>query len=225
MKGFASLAGAAVVLTAFSAQTFAADLPQPADPGPAYTVSPDTISGFDWTGPYAGAQLGWGWGSFTTRSTPTGKFDNDANGVLGGFYGGYNFMVTPNILAGLEGTFDFTNLNDRTSAGGINYKTGSDWNSTVRGRLGYAFDTFLIYGTGGLAIADLDVNASGNKDSTTAIGWTLGAGVETALSEHVTMRLDYAYENFGKESFNLGGTTYKTDLDNNVVRAGVAYKF
>lgn len=225
MKGFASLAAAFAVLTAFSAQAFAADLPQPTDPAPTYPVSPDTMSGFDWTGPYVGGQLGWGWGTFTTRSTPTGKFENNASGVLGGLYTGYNFMLTPNILTGIEGTFDFTNLEDSSTVGGVNVKTGSDWNSTIRGRLGYAFDTFLIYGTGGLALADLDVNANGAKDSTTAFGWTLGAGVETALSKHVTMRLDYAYENFGKESFNLGGTTYKTDLDNNVVRAGVAYKF
>ena len=225
MKGFASLAAAAAVLTAFSAQTFAADLPQPADPVPSYPVTPDTMSGFDWTGPYVGASLGWGWGNFTTRSTPTGKFENDANGILGGLYGGYNFMFTPNILTGVEGTFDFTNLDDSSTVGGVNVKTGSDWNSTIRGRLGYAFDNFLIYGTGGLALADLDVKAGGAKDSTVALGWTLGAGVESAVSKNVTVRLDYAYENFGQEKFNLGGTTYKTDLDNNVVRAGIAYKF
>jgi len=225
MKGFASLAAALAVLTASSAQTFAADLPQPTDPVSSYPVSPDTMSGFDWTGPYAGASLGWGWGTFTTRSTPTGKFENDADGVLGGVYGGYNFMLTPNIVTGIDGTFDFTGLEKSSTVGGVNVKTGSDWNSTIRGRLGYAFDNFLIYGTGGLALADLDVNANGAKDSAVSFGWTLGAGVESALSENVTVRLDYAYQDLGKEKFNLGGTTYKTDLDSSVVRAGVAYKF
>lgn len=225
MKGFASLAATAVALTAFSAQAFAADLPQPVDPAPSYSLSPETVSGFNWTGPYAGASLGWGWGTFTTRSTPTGKFENNANGVLGGVFTGYNFMLTPDILAGVEGDFTFSNLNDSSVVGGVNVKTSSDWNSNLRGRLGYAFDNFLVYGTGGLALADLEVSANGIKDSTVALGWTLGAGIESAITDNVTVRLDYAYQDFGREKFNLGGALYRTDLDNNLVRAGIAYKF
>lgn len=225
MKGLAPIAATAVALVAFSAQSFAADLPQPVDPVPSATLTPDLVPGFDWTGPYAGATLGWGFGTFSTNSIPTGKFDNNANGVIGGLYSGFNFMLSPNILAGIEGDFTLSSLEDRTVVGGVNYKTSSDWNSNVRGRLGYAFDNFLVYGTGGLALADISANANGAKDSKLGVGWTLGAGIESAITDNVLLRMDYAYQDFGKEKFNLGGTTYKTDLSNNLLRAGIAYKF
>lgn len=225
MKGFAFSCVAIVAASGLSTTVLAADLPLPANPAPAVSDLPATVPAFDWSGAYAGAALGWGLGTFTTRSAVTGKFDEGANGLVGGIYGGYNFMLSPNILAGFEADVQYTDLNDTTTTGGVTVKTGSDWNSSLRARFGYAFDRFLVYGTGGVAIADLEVNANGLKDSTTALGWTLGAGVESAVTDNIILRLDYAYQDFSREKFNLGGTTYTTDLDNNLFRAGISYKF
>lgn len=225
MKGFAFSCVTIAAVSGLSASALAADLPYPADPAPAVSDLPAAVPAFDWSGAYAGAALGWGLGSFTTRSAVTGKFDNDPGGLVGGVYGGYNFMLSPSVLAGFEADINFTDLNDRTTAGGVSVRTRSDWNSSLRARFGYAFDRFLVYGTGGLAIADVGVSANGVKDSTTALGWTLGAGIESAVTDNIILRLDYAYQDFGRESFNLGGTSYSTDLSNNLIRAGIAYKF
>ncbi len=225
MKGFAHTGIAAVAMSAFAAQAFAADLPYPADAAPAVSDLPLQAPTFDWNGAYIGASLGWGLGTFTTRSAVTGKFDDNADGILGGGFAGYNFMITPNIVTGVEADLQFSDLNASSTVGGVAFSAGSDWNSNIRGRIGYAFDRFLIYGTGGLAIADLNVSANGVSDSTTALGWTLGAGLESAITDNVLVRLDYTYQDFAREDFNLGGTNYSTDLDNNIIRAGIAYKF
>lgn len=223
MKSLAAAGVSIAVLAGASLPAFAADLPQPAQP----VIYDNQVSSarFDWSGFYFGGNLGWGWGQFTTNSALTGRFNSDASGVNGGVHAGYNHAITPNIIAGLEADFQLSDLEKRRSVAGVGVKTSSDWNSTIRGRLGYAFDRFMIYGTGGLSIADLEVAAAGSKGNETAIGWTLGAGIEGAVTDNVTARLEYLYQDFGRESFTLGGTRYRTDLDASIARFGVSYKF
>ncbi|MEP3048310.1 MAG: outer membrane protein [Roseibium sp.] len=220
------LALAGLTLNAFTASTLplmAADLPQA--PAPAYEAVPAASQTIDWSGIYVGGNIGWAFGQFENNVGGTGKTTTDTNGLNGGLYTGYNFQVTPNLVLGAEFDFTLTDLEKTKSSGGLALKSSSDWNSNVRGRIGYAFDRYLVYGTGGLAIADLEVAASGNKDSKTVLGWTLGAGAEAAITENVIARFDYAYQDFGSQDFNLGGTAVKSDFSNNLVRAGIGYKF
>ena len=56
-------------------------------------------------------------------------------------------------------------------------------------------------------------------------GWAAGAGIEGAVTQNVTARLEYMYQDYGSETFSLGGQAYKTDLNNNQVRFGMSYKF
>ena len=57
------------------------------------------------------------------------------------------------------------------------------WLATVRGRAGYAFDRFLVYGTGGAAFGNVQANFSNDPvSSATKTGWTAGAGVEVAVA-------------------------------------------
>ncbi|WP_417671957.1 outer membrane protein [Roseibium sp.] len=216
---FAGLTAATVLGAA--APVLAADLPQPADPAPTYFDNQVPAARFDWGGAYVGGNLGWGWGNFDNRNGP----DTDGDGVQGGLHAGYNYLIAPNVVLGAEADFQFSDLDGTTTSGGTTIKSSSDWNSSIRGRLGYTFDRFMVYGAGGLAIADLDLNANGAKKSTTAVGWTAGAGVEGAVTENVTARLEYVYQDFGSESFTLNGARYKSDLDNNLVRFGLSYKF
>ncbi len=222
MKRFA-LAGLA--LSAVSAGTvpvLAADLPQA--PAPAYEAVPATQQSIDWTGIYVGGNLGWAFGNFDNRAGG-GKLDTNANGIGGGLYTGYNYQVTPNIVLGAEADFSLTDLEKSKTNNGLTVQSKSDWNSNIRARIGYNFDRYLVYGAGGLALADLEVTGNGDTDSKTALGWTLGVGGEAAVTNNVTARLEYVYQDFGDQDFNLNGTGVSSDFSSSQVRFGVGYKF
>ena len=198
-----------------------------------------------WTGFYAGAFLGWGWSDVDATTTGTSGFQSlgstivpsslglSGNGVLGGLTAGYDYQIN-SFVAGLEGDISWADINKSSSFTGAavlgtrlttSAKKRMSFFSTVRGRLGYAFDRYMIYGAGGLAIADLEATANGVSDSKTALGWTLGAGAEAAITSNVVARFDYSYQDFGDQDFNLGGTGVSTEFNDHQVRAGIAYKF
>ena len=87
-----------------------------------------------------------------------------------------------------------------------------DWTSTVRGRIGIPFDHFLIYGTGGVALADVSMNQAvtvgnfgqfaGSADKTKT-GWTLGGGAEYALCNNITVKAEALWFDLGSISLNL----------------------
>ncbi len=223
MKRFATAGVSMVAVASMCGTAFAADIPQPVEPAP--YVEPAAPSRFDWSGFYFGGQLGWQWSDFNTRSTPTGSFNSDADGVTGGVHAGYNYQVMPNVVLGGEVDFSLSDINRTRTLGGVSYRTRNHWNSTLRARAGWTFDRFMLYGTGGLALADISVSANGAKDDVAKVGWTAGAGVEGAITDNITARLEYLYQDYGRESFTLGGTQYRTDLSNNIVRFGASYKF
>ncbi len=223
MKRFA-LAG----LTLASASTLAlpamaADLP--VAPAPAYEAVPATAQTIDWTGIYLGGNLGWAFGSFDNRAGNITGLDADTNGVAGGLYTGYNFQVTPNVVVGAEADFSLTDLEKSKTSGGLALKSKSDWNSNIRARIGYSFDRYLVYGAGGLALADLEVSGNGDKDSKTALGWTLGVGGEAAVTDRISAKLEYVYQDFGEKDFNLNGTGVSSDFNSSQVRLGIGYRF
>ncbi len=76
---------------------------------------------------------------------------------------------------------------------------------TLRGRVGYAFDHWMIYATGGFArsLWTLYSNVPGVVDETDRVlhlhtGWAAGAGTEVALAPSWTLRLEYLYRNLGQ---------------------------
>lgn len=106
---------------------------------------------------------------------------------------------------------------------------------TVRGRAGVAFDRFLVYGTGGFAYANIDTKVSfpgiaNASDTNTHLGWTAGGGVEVAITPNWSAKVEYLFADLGEERyhFNFGGGVKgsgKLSYDQNLVRAGVNYKF
>jgi len=219
------LALAGMALTAASAATapvFAADLPQ--SPAPAYEAVPAPQQTIDWSGIYVGGNVGWNFGNFDNQTGGT-SLSTSANGVGGGLYTGYNFQVTPNVVVGAEADFSLTDLKDSRTNGGINLESKSDWNSNIRARVGYSFDRYLVYGAGGLALADLELSGNGDSDRKTALGWTVGAGGEAAITNNVSARLEYVYQDFGSQDFNLNGTGVSSEFSNSQVRMGIGYKF
>ncbi|MXN63381.1 outer membrane beta-barrel protein [Stappia sp. GBMRC 2046] len=218
------LTGAALVMgSVLAGPVLAADLPQPVEE-PVYK-EPIPEARFFWTGFYFGGQLGWAWSQFDNTAPVPFSVSTDANGVTGGVYTGYNYQFNENFVLGVEGDFSLSNLDESSTAAGIRLRTSSDWNGNVRARAGFVFDRFMIYGAGGMAIADLSTSYAGQSDDTTKVGWTAGGGIEGAITNNITARVEYLYQDFGDEDFSVGGTTVNTDYSNNIVRFGMAYKF
>jgi outer membrane immunogenic protein len=97
------------------------------------------------------------------------------------------------------------------------------WNATLRGRIGYAMDRLLIYGTGGLAVGRVEVDdtVGPTSEAATEVGWTAGAGIETALTDQVLGRVEYRYTDLGSSSFTPGSVS-TTSHD---VMFGIGFKF
>jgi outer membrane immunogenic protein len=182
---------------------------------------------YDWTGFYLGVNGGGGWGHSYWSGNDTGI------GLSGGLVGGtagYNYQIGQAVL-GLEGDVDWANLSGtRTTLGcPVGCSTDDTWLSTVRGRVGYAFDRFLPYITGGLAAGNIQANTPGFPGaSTTNAGWTLGGGVEVALPGNWSAKAEYLHVDLGH--FNCGTNcgvlaTDNVSMHDDVFRAGVNYHF
>ena len=206
LTGKLLLATAAVV--AFSGSAMAADLAVPAQPAP--VVAPPAST--DWDGPYIGATLGYGWG--TTTDTTTGDYSSSPQGLTVGGQAGYNFHLSDNLVAGIEGDLNWNNQQATTTSGDT-YRI--NWDGSVRGRLGVDLDGILPYAEAGVAFA----NASVAGVTTTHTGWTVGAGVEFKLADQVSANVEYRYSDYGSQTF-AGDSVGLTD---NALRVGVNYHF
>ena len=113
----------------------------------------------------------------------------------------------------------------QTLTGG--YTTSIDWTASLRGRVGLVWDRFLVYATGGAAFAKWNVGstftlvnptpaifapvpgASGTTafgTSFTDVGWTIGGGLEWALSDNWSVAGEYRHSRFGSRSIRLAST-------------------
>jgi outer membrane immunogenic protein len=225
---------ATVLSSAVAAGTaFAADLP-PAPPprAPAVYAPPPPV--YNWTGFYLGINGGWGFGKSDWNlpnglpgapgSLDTGSFN--VNGGLVGGTVGFNWQ-SDWFVAGLEGDFDGSWMNGTASiCGTVACETKNTWLATIRGRVGYAADRVLFYATGGGAFGDVVVNTTTNWQSADKTGWTAGAGIEGAFSEHWTARLEYLYVDLQNSSFTpAAGFPVNVKFNANLIRTGVDYKF
>jgi outer membrane immunogenic protein len=215
---------------------------------------------FSWTGFYIGGNVG---GAFdnsdrveVTGLAGPGLLDlrNKSDGVTAGGQFGYNyeFMLggLSGIVVGVETDAAYTDLSSSlpiaTGIPGatVNLSSRLDYLGTVRGRLGYAYDRFLVYGTGGFAYGTVEHNADINGANfanlkTTETGFTYGGGFEYALpidtyihmtstsavtigAEYLRYQLDDNSANFG-----LGGLNASIKLKDtgNIARARINYKF
>lgn len=239
MKRVLVLAAAAAVATAFASTAGAADIrraPPPVAKAPAY-VAPI----FTWTGFYIGGNLGYGWGdgSGTVTNTgiaplgATGPVSGNGNGILGGVQIGYNWQ-TGAFVWGVETDFQLS-AGEGTFAGNTGAVTftgnsKNEWFGTIRGRLGYAVDRWLLYVTGGGAyshnsISGTDSLARTFNASATGWSWTVGGGVEAALTNNWSVKGEYLYISTPDTLPIRAGTTITGDTDSHVFRVGVNYRF
>jgi outer membrane immunogenic protein len=228
---------ASVGAIAIAGSAFAADLRPP----PVYPPPPPV---FTWSGLYMGGQIGYAWGSdpivvASVFGPPNAFFNDKPQGVIGGAHLGYNLQIAQ-WVAGLEGTVDGTSVEgSRTSAGGfVTMSTREDVQGSIRARIGIAFDRFLIYGTGGAAFTNMTNGYSlgfpffqQETDTKTRSGWTVGGGLEYAVTNNWSIRAEYRYSDFGRSPdfpfpFITNGTVVFTHhLTQNQVQAGFSYHF
>jgi outer membrane immunogenic protein len=185
----------------------------------------------DWKGFYVGGNLGAGFGKapvqtvpifsptgyFAASSTPaiyaSSKQNATPKGFTGGGQFGYNFQHGPFVI-GFETDFGYTHLSGQRSATGtypccapttytIAQSVKTNWLFTARPRIGLAHNGTLVYGTGGLAVTNLNYKAEFTDTFATAHetggtsqaqkGYALGGGVEFKTDAHWSLRGEYLY--------------------------------
>jgi high affinity Mn2+ porin len=217
----------------------------------------------DWTGFYLGGHFGDAIGSSNWTATQGGgaaplhgslDLFNAYDGFKGtgsyyaGLQAGYNRMLPSGWLLGAEMDFSAPNTvagsQTMTSAasGQASYTDTVLDSGTLRGRVGYAFDNWLVYGTGGVAwtydklertqLAGSPLGADVAIGTTQAAllwrwGWAAGAGIETPIAPNWTAKVEFLATEFGNrtKNFSLAGQAYTSDLSMQSLRLGVNYQF
>lgn len=251
----ASVGAAALAGTAFAAE------PPP---------SPPPVPVYSWTGLYVGAQVGYAWGHDSVSGLGVGAFEGPAplvvtssfgtspQGVIGGGHVGYNLQINQ-WLVGLEGSFDGTSFSGTSTgpflggpAAALSETSRIGVEGSIRARAGIALDRFLAYVTGGAAFAGISNNYTDTTGfftglpgvsegiSKTRAGWTVGAGLQYALTNNWSVRVEYRYEDFGHYTdtpfvalvqtvppvvFGGNSLAVQHHLTENQVEVGVSYKF
>lgn len=196
---------------------------------------------YDWTGPYIGLQLGYGWGDldnpvFTDGGDPFpgGDVTGDFDGVIGGVHAGWNFQHDIFVF-GIEGDVNLTDLKDDIPTPDPDEFRPIDIELTgsLRARAGLAFDRILIYATGGLAVADVElgVEEDGSSDDTneTYWGYTIGGGLEYAIWDSLSARVEYRYTDLGTENYDwdtiFAAFNADYEIDYHTVQGGISWHF
>jgi len=221
--------GAVVGVFAATAVARAADLALPAAAPPA--------AAYSWSGLYLGLNAGYAGPTLTeTFSDGSGSGSARIPSGVGGFQIGANYQISALVL-GFETDFDGTTATKSIVAGPSSNTAQIPWIATLRARAGVALDRWLLYVTAGGAATELRsyVTPTGNlaalgSAGSTAIhsGWTAGGGLEAAVTNELSARVEYLYFDTGHFSIvELGGpptVTINGRLRDNLVRAGVNYR-
>ncbi len=124
----------------------------------------------------------------------------------------------------------------------VNQKASSDWLVTLRPRVGMLISNYLVYGTAGVALAqekgEFSFSSTYNNSESgsfnrTKFGWVAGAGLERKFSQNLSLKAEYLFVNINEAkttSSNFTGSalnvfTHKLDINQNLIRVGVNYKF
>lgn len=188
MKSPALAALAALLATPALAGNVATPPPEPVITAPA-PVAPLAPASPNWTGFYAGGQLGYAW-------VDTDLAGVDGDDILGGLVAGYDYDFGNWVLGGgLD--YDFADI----SLSGTTASIEQVFRAKLRG--GYKLGQGLVYGTGGYAWADTDSIGDGD-------GWFLGAGYEHRISDSFSVGgevLYHQFDNFGNVNTDVDATT------------------
>jgi outer membrane immunogenic protein len=243
------LAFAFTAAAVFAGQALAADM--------AVKAPPLVVPPISWTGIYLGINGGGAVMNDPSMSYVDGAINaispinvtgsSSASGIVG-VHAGYNYQMPNNWLLGVEGDWDWTNLKSsaapgiicsnlfgmRGQCGGVSnltdhafLQTQVNWLASVRGRLGFVWNQWMLYGTGGVAFAD--VGYTGNifctgvaptfcaggtgqtlrsNASETRVGGVIGGGVEFKPARNWVFGAEYLYYRFDGDATSTGGYTF-----------------
>lgn len=243
----------AVPLLAVTAGASAADLPSRYEPN---VFSPTPAA--NWSGFYVGAQAGYAWGSDQTQVDVAGlpftlvAPDYDTSGFVGGVHAGFNYQTGPAVF-GLEGDLELAGVSGSVGLTGtgsfpgyrVTSGTEVDFQGSLRARAGVALERLLIYGTVGLAGAAVEnvyraelpkgnvfgapAGAASSKTDELRWGWTIGGGVEYAITSNLTARAEYRYTNLNSyrnvTTFLSSSSAAEQEPDFHTLRIGTSYRF
>lgn len=235
----------ATTVLALSGPAFAADLPVARLP---VKAPPLVARPFSWTGCYVGGHLGAGWGHsdvsdpnsalfgslsfFAPGGTSVGVDQDPA--FLGGGQVGCDYQFATNWVIGVAGDFSWTAIDGQATdpffagknALPISVQDKTEWLASATGRIGYAWDHFLLYGKGGAAWEHsrdslqnlvgwyspplatfcgtgapfVACNPQGND---THAGWILGVGFDWAFASNWSAGIEYDHYGFGSHNVTL----------------------
>ena len=187
-------------------------------------------SATNWAGPYIGVHGGYAWNDFNNSygagfPGPAGSGDS----WMGGAQIGTNWQMN-HLVLGLEG--DATKMDLLTKNPSSTFE--EDWMATARARAGYSFDQIMPYVTAGLGLTDVNSKVPGvGSGSDVRAGLAAGGGVDFMLADTMGMfkshnwfgRVEYLYVDVPKDTNNVGGVPIRGGSDNNIIQAGLNYKF
>lgn len=201
--------------------------------------APPMPAAYDWTGAYFGAQGGYGW---VAGEVPddlfTGTKTESADGGAAAAFGGYYYQFPNDFVVGVNGEFGY-NWNDNSYAivspypilNGQSVTFGTEWRASVEGSVGYAFNRILVFASGGWTATRLEGSFSltGKSYDEVMNGWTLGAGVDYAITDNVFARLKASYSDYGSTDIITQATGMAGLPDSKLSQAslmlGIGFKF
>jgi outer membrane immunogenic protein len=249
MRRFQCALLAAVAVIGFASVASAADLPVKAPPPP----PPSPV--YNWSGFYIGGNVGGAWGLQDQTTNTNGSswgvtplpplfssYGSPAfrpSSFTGGLQAGWNSQIN-NIVLGVEGDIRWMSLKSSQdfyfNDGSLNPQPNSriaqsaetTWLATLRPRLGWAANNWLLYATGGAAFGGVkssfnyynvvwgSLPYNSGSSSTTKAGWVVGGGVEWAFAAHWTAGLQYLHADLGSVSYTTtpGANPDATRLEN-----------
>jgi high affinity Mn2+ porin len=267
MKKIYIFGGGTGMVLATCSVAMAADLPASV---PVEAPVPYASPAYDWNGWYVGAHMGVVEGSSNWSAMPpgagapalSGSFDLPFNfdfmagtgSYVAGLQGGYNYVAPSRLMLGFELDASSPNSDvvvpfavrgsqtiNTPLTGQVTYGEAVIGYGTARARVGYAFDHFLLYGTGGLAFSYDQVTRSqdaGNSFSGFAtagtmdtkllwrLGWAAGIGVEVPIAGNWTAKVEYLATGFGSKGFVFPNAVeaFSSSLAMQSIQFGVNYK-
>lgn len=182
-----------------------------------------------WTGFYAGGNLGYGSGHSRDEGNST-SWGDSIDGVVGGIQVGHNWQFDNNIVLGVAANLNLSDMGDAFKNsdhdkydaydGSIDIKQ----NGSVDLLMGYAFDRVLPYVKVGVTVAKEDftmgchkgnvtkTNGCGNEFNTNAsnisAGMNVGAGIQYRVTQNLSAGIEYTYVDLGTSSVYLHDPNY-----------------
>ncbi len=180
----------------------------------------------NWSGFYGGISLNAPRSSVDIGSNTTHRYKSSTNEVIAGIYGGYNFTRPGGLVWGPElGLMALSNKGSKTDAalGTSNFK--GSFLLTPRLRAGWASEKFYFYGAAGFGITDAGARPAGARGKEVYIGVTYGLGVEMAIRNGWSARIEAMNYDFGNPAQTFNGSSQKVENKMRVISIGLSRRF